>query len=85
MSLPNPSTNGTSSPKEPLQPPESAAQDAWSLRVATVSGIPIRLHFTFLLLVTWFAALGHVLLFGAYVNATLMRRSQLENSHLQHS
>ena len=27
------------------------------------------------LLVTWFAALGHVLLFGAYVNATLMRRA----------
>jgi len=27
------------------------------------------------LLVTWFAALGHVLLFGAYVNATLMRRT----------
>lgn len=26
------------------------------------------------LLVTWFAALGHVFLFGAYVNATTMRR-----------
>ena len=37
------------------------------------------------LLVTWFAALGHVLLFGAYVNATLMRRSQPENSHVHHS
>lgn len=29
------------------------------------------------LLVTWFAALGHVLLFGAYVNATLMCRSRV--------
>ncbi len=28
------------------------------------------------LLVTWFAALGHVLLFGAYVNVTLMRRAR---------
>lgn len=32
------------------------------------------------LLVTWFAALGHVLLFGAYVNATLMRRAARRDS-----
>jgi Zn-dependent protease len=30
-------------------------QDAWAIRIANVSGIPIRLHFTFLLLVIWFA------------------------------
>lgn len=41
-----------------MQPTENAARDAWSLRVATVSGIPIRLHFTFLLIITWFAFSG---------------------------
>lgn len=30
----------------------------WSLHLATVSGIPIRLHFTFLLLLLWFGALA---------------------------
>jgi Zn-dependent protease/CBS domain-containing protein len=34
------------------------AESAWSLRVATVSGIPIRLHFTFLLLIIWLAVSG---------------------------
>jgi Zn-dependent protease len=58
MSIPPPSSNDQTGRREPLQPPESAARDAWSLRVATVSGIPIRLHFTFLLLVTWFALAG---------------------------
>jgi Zn-dependent protease/CBS domain-containing protein len=38
----------------PAPPPESA----WSLRIATVSGIPIRLHFTFLLILIWFAIWG---------------------------
>ena len=28
------------------------------------------------LLVTWFAALGHVLLFGSHINATRLRRRQ---------
>ena len=58
MSLPNPSSNDQTGRREPLQPTERAARDAWSLRVATVSGIPIQLHFTFLLLVIWFAVTG---------------------------
>lgn len=42
-----------------------STQSPWSLRVATVSGIPIRLHFTFFLVVIWFALadinqMGHV-------------------------
>jgi len=31
---------------------------AWSLGLGSVSGIPIRLHFTFLLLLAWFANLS---------------------------
>src|SRR5258706_6319130 len=31
---------------------------AWSLSLGRVSGIPIRLHFTFLLLLAWFANLS---------------------------
>ncbi|GAB4463494.1 MAG: site-2 protease family protein [Armatimonadaceae bacterium] len=37
-------------------PQEGQRERSWSLRVGTVSGIPIRLHFTLLLLVLWFAA-----------------------------
>jgi len=37
---------------------ETEPADPWALRVATVSRIPIRLHFTFLLLVIWLAAAG---------------------------
>ena len=55
MSIPTPPPGDQSGRREPLRPTESAAHDAWSLRVATVSGIPIRLHFTFLLLVTFVA------------------------------
>ena len=57
MSIPTPPPDGNDR-KEPLQPSESGARDAWSLRIATVSGIPIRLHFTFLLIVTWLAVAG---------------------------
>jgi Zn-dependent protease/CBS domain-containing protein len=34
---------------------ENERKDPWSLRLATVSGIPIRVHFTFLLVIIWFA------------------------------
>ena len=56
MSTLGPSGNGAGRPD--LQPTERGARDAWSIRVATVSGIPIRLHFTFLLLLTWFSLAG---------------------------
>ncbi len=32
-----------------------AAETGWSLRVGTALGIPIRIHFTFLLLLVWYA------------------------------
>jgi len=35
---------------------ESAPQNAWSIKIAMAFGIPIRLHFTFLLMAVWFAA-----------------------------
>lgn len=60
-----PQTNGGSSGSgngegnnDKLSPTPMQAQDSWSLRIATISGIPIRLHFTFLLLVIWFAVMG---------------------------
>ncbi|MDX1932902.1 MAG: site-2 protease family protein [Capsulimonadales bacterium] len=34
---------------------ENERQDPWSLRIARISGIPIRVHFTFLLVLIWFA------------------------------
>lgn len=39
----------------PPGPSAANTDNTWSLRVARVSGIPIRLHFTFLLLLIWFA------------------------------
>ena len=36
-------------------PPKSGTESGWSLNIATVSGIPIRLHFSFLLLLAWIA------------------------------
>lgn len=41
-------------PSSNQSPPESA----WALRVATVAGIPIRLHFTFLLFLVYVAVSG---------------------------
>lgn len=56
MSLPNPTPNRPGRP--PGEKPSAPQGDAWSLRIATVSGIPIRLHFTFLLLLIWLALAG---------------------------
>lgn len=50
--MPEPPTPNQSSP--PARPPESI----WALRVATVAGIPIRLHFTFLLFLLWIGLSG---------------------------
>lgn len=59
MTLPNPTSNrpdgGGDERGDPVQPTETGARDAWSIHIATVSGIPIRLHFTFVLLLTWVA------------------------------
>lgn len=39
----------------PQRPKNSASDGSWSLSLGRVSGIPIRLHFTFFLLLAWFA------------------------------
>ncbi|MES2459540.1 MAG: site-2 protease family protein [Armatimonadota bacterium] len=58
MSVPNPPAQNSrgNDNKNGLKPTEPEVRDTWALRVATVSGIPIRLHFTFLLMIIWFAA-----------------------------
>lgn len=58
MSVPLPPgpARGGQNKDENRKSTETQAQNAWSLKVATVSGIPIRLHFTFLLMIIWFAA-----------------------------
>jgi len=33
--------------------PKSSQQPSWSIRIATVSGIPLRIHFTFFLFLAW--------------------------------
>jgi Zn-dependent protease len=38
---------------KPQQQSGNAVHQAWAFRVATVSGIPIRIHFTFLLFLAW--------------------------------
>ena len=43
---------------KPLPGTESGERDAWSLRLATLSGIPLRLHFTFLLILIYYAVVG---------------------------
>ena len=74
--LPPPSGDGYSNPSKTAEngtPPNSRGprnpseptQNRWSVRVATVSGIPIHLHFTFFLVIIWFALadidqMGHV-------------------------
>jgi Zn-dependent protease/predicted transcriptional regulator len=37
----------------PQQPARSDARQSWSFRIATVAGIPIRIHFTFVLFLAW--------------------------------
>ncbi len=46
-----PTPNG---PPPPARPPENA----WAWRIASVAGIPIRLHFTFLLFLLWVGLAG---------------------------
>ena len=65
---PAPVSGNPKSKKENLKPMEPDAQNAWALKIATVSGIPIRLHFTFLLMIIWFAASS----FATYVTAACL-------------
>jgi Zn-dependent protease/CBS domain-containing protein len=53
MSLP-----ANTSPKNDSRPDPGDSNDGWSIRIATVSGIPIRLHFTFILLLAFVAVSG---------------------------
>jgi len=43
---------------QPQQTSENASRPLWSFRVATVAGIPIRIHFTFLLFLAWISMSG---------------------------
>lgn len=41
--------------QDPAEKPERQAHSPWSFRIATIAGIPIRIHFTFVLFLTWIA------------------------------
>lgn len=56
MSTPVNSPQNGASPNSP--PPARPQENAWALRIATVAGIPIRLHFTFLLFLLWVGLAG---------------------------
>lgn len=55
---PSPGGDDDNARKTPPSASPSPQKDAWSLRIATISRIPLRLHFTFLLLVIWIAVAG---------------------------
>ena len=59
-----------SSPKR-SDPPRDTDRSSWAVRIARVSGIPIRVHFTFLLFVIWFA-LSNVLGAGSLLVISLL-------------
>ncbi len=40
---------------QPVTPPVSTSGHPWAMKIATVAGIPVYLHFTFLLLLVFFA------------------------------
>jgi Zn-dependent protease/CBS domain-containing protein len=50
-----PTDNNTNQPRRNDPSPQG---NVWALRIATVAGIPIRLHFTFLLLLIWLGLAG---------------------------
>jgi Zn-dependent protease len=57
MSYQNPQQE-PSSRRPPQETDPTPQESAWALRIATVFGIPIRLHFTFLLIIIWVALSG---------------------------
>src|SRR5712691_80040 len=52
------SNNPTQSEDE-RKPTFGSRQPSWSLRIGSVAGIPIRIHFTFWLLLVWIALAAH--------------------------
>jgi stage IV sporulation protein FB len=46
------------SPEKGRKAAVRGASQAWSLHLATVAGVPIRLHATFLILLAWFAMIA---------------------------
>jgi Zn-dependent protease len=54
MSVGPPPTGNTTDPAASKAPPPPPPQEnVWAFRIATVAGIPIRVHFTFLLFLFW--------------------------------
>ena len=51
-------TNQTPGRTPPGPTPAPTQNDPWAVRIATVAGIPIRLHFTFLLFLLWIGFSG---------------------------
>jgi Zn-dependent protease/CBS domain-containing protein len=43
---------------QPQQSAGSASRPTWSFRIATIAGIPIRIHFTFILFLVWIGISG---------------------------
>ncbi len=56
--LPPPKKSPPARNEKPLPGTETGERDAWSLRLATISGIPLRLHVTFLLILIYYAVVG---------------------------
>lgn len=50
--------NTNDAPQNGTAPPARPPENAWALRIATVAGIPIRLHFTFLMFLVYVALSG---------------------------
>jgi Zn-dependent protease len=44
-----------STTQDPVEKPQKATHSPWSFRLLTAYGIPIRIHFTFVLFLTWIA------------------------------
>jgi Zn-dependent protease/predicted transcriptional regulator len=59
-------------PDRQVEKPDRAGASPWSFRIATVAGIPVRVHFTFMLFITWIWLMGRVLGGGLLVLFVLL-------------